>query len=643
MSDIKLDFGWLEFLIGHWPGVFLVIAVLVGVLALVLRAGRWARGRRATVPWLGGLLMIPRRYLVDVHHVVARDRYAAAMHVPTAGGFVACVLLIFLVHLFGLWAEVTRVLLLIALAVMGVGALLVMWRRLPDRPARLSGGPWNRLAMALLVFVAVFAYLTLDNVDIAPGFSFSATFGFLALLLTVWVLLEMIGVAAYGPMRHALAGALHLAWHPRPARFSGDVADAALKPLDLEQERLGVRSLRDFAWNQLLGFDACVSCGRCEAACPAFAAGQPLTPKKFVQDLVAGMGRNANDITYPGAPYPGIELGARVKAKDGLIQGNLIPEATIWSCTTCRACVHECPMMIEHVDAMLDLRRFLVLEEGRLPGHGPDVLEEMRLTDNPGGRALAGRLDWASDLHLKLAREGELVDWLLWLGDGAFELRHQRTLRALVALLRRARVEFAVLGEAEKDCGDVARRLGDEATFQRLAKENIATLDRLGVTRIVTADPHALHCLKNEYPAFGGRYDVRHHTQLLADLVTADKLTIAKSGGGSVTYHDPCYLGRYNGETDAPRALIDALGLERREMARSGLRSFCCGGGGGAPVTDVPGKARIPDLRMDQARDTGAERVAVACPNCMQMLEGVVEPRPQVVDVAELLLEAVGS
>ena len=643
MSDINLDFGWVGFIIERWPGVLLVLAAVIGILAVVLRARRWARGRRAEVPWFAGLLTIPRRYLVDVHHVVARDRYAAAMHVPTAGGFLAAVGLILLVHLFGLWTEVTRVLLLVALAAMGVGVLLVSWRRLHDRPARLSGGPWNRLALVLVVFVVVFAYLTLDPLDIAPGFSFSATFGFVAFLLSIWVLLEMVGLAAYGPMRHAVAGALHLAWHPRPARFSHAAPDAALKPLDLDAERLGVRTPRDFAWNQLLGFDACVSCGRCEAACPAFAAGQPLTPKKFIQDIVAGMGRNANDIGYPGAPYPGIELGGRFKATGGLIAGKLIPEATIWSCTTCRACVHECPMMIEHVDAMVDLRRFLVLEEGQVPGHGPEVLEEMRLADNPGGRALASRLDWASDLDVKLATEGETFDWLLWLGDGAFELRHQRTLRALVALLRRAQVDFAVLGEAEKDCGDIARRLGDEATFQRLAGENVATLDRLGVTRIVTADPHVLHCLKNEYPAFGGRYRVLHHTQLLAELVAGKKLMLTRGSSASVTYHDPCYLGRYNGETKAPRDLIDALGLERREMARSGLRSFCCGGGGGAPVTDIPGKARIPDLRMEQARATGAERVAVACPNCMQMLEGVVEPRPQVIDVAELLLEAVGT
>ena len=288
----------------------------------------------------------------------------------------------------------------------------------------MSGGSWNRLPFALLSFVAFYAIATIGIIGFVPNGRMAIVVILVGFFVALWVLFELIAFAAYGPMRHAIAGALHLAWHPRQERFSSDVPDAALKPLDLDISPLGVGTINDFAWNQLLGFDACVSCGRCEVACPAFAAGQPLTPKKFVQDLVAGMGRNANDITYAGEPYPGIALGVRVKAKDGVIAGNLVPEATIWSCTTCRACVYECPMMIEHVDAVVDLRRFLTLEEGRVPGQGPEVLEEMRLTDNPGGRALGARLDWAADLDLLVAQEGEVYDWLLWLGDGAFELRH---------------------------------------------------------------------------------------------------------------------------------------------------------------------------------------------------------------------------
>ncbi len=627
---------WAFYFLLYWPGIFFLVAIAGCLLAIFARSRRWYRGRNIASG--GSLLRIPARYLIDVHHVVSRDKQAARLHVPVAGGFVAALILIPIVHLLGLATHVTRYLLLAALAAMIVGALLALARRWPQRPARLSGGRWGVLPFVLMAFAVFFGLVNVANLYQAwePDLLI-----FIGMLVAIWILLDLIALGPYGPMRHAIAGALHLAWHPRQARFRSKAPDAALKPLDLDKGPLGVGTIGEFAWNQLLGFDACVSCGRCEAACPAFAAGQPLTPKKFVQDLIAGTSRNANDVTYTGQPYPGIALGARRHGTGGLIAGNLVPEQTIWACTTCRACVYECPMMIEHVDAMVDLRRFLTLEEGRVPGHGPDVLEETRLADNPGGRALSERLDWASDLSLQIAHEASDHDWLLWLGDGGYDRRNQRTLRALVKLLRLAGIEVAVLGDAEKDCGDLSRRLGDEATFQRLAKENIATLESRGVKRIVTADPHVLHCLKNEYPDFGGHYEVLHHTQLLATLTADKRLDVVHPIEGTVTYHDPCYLGRYNGEIDAPRDLIDALGLERREMERSGLRSFCCGGGGGAPVTDIPGKARISDLRMDQARETGAERVVVACPNCMQMLEGVVEPRPQVVDIAELMLEAV--
>ena len=213
-------------------------------------------------------------------------------------------------------------------------------------------------------------------------------------------------------------------------------------------------------------------------------------------------------------------------------------------------------------------------------------------------------------------------------------------MRAFVKVLKAARVNFAVLGLEERDSGDVARRLGDEATFQALAKRNIQTLGQYSFQRIVTCDPHSFHVLKNEYGAFGGDYLVQHHSTYMAELISAGLLNLAADAGGSVTYHDPCYLGRYNGEYEAPRAVLRALGIEVKEMQRSGFRSRCCGGGGGAPITDIPGKQRIPDMRMEDIRETDAERVAVGCPQCTAMLEGVVEPRPQIKDIAELVADA---
>ncbi len=627
----------------QWVLAALVLAALfLGLFGALRRAALWRRGRAAPVPVLGGLLAMPRRFLVDLHHVVARDRYMANTHVAVAGGFVASLILILLVHVAGLDRRWLVWLLLLALSAMLVGALFVARRRLGDRPSRLSSGPWDRLPKSLLAFSAGFLMLTLP----AAGILSTDTWGWfglgLALLLVTWGLAEtLFGMGWAGPMKHAFAGALHLAFHPRPTRFGGG-RSTDLLPLDLEAPKLGVEAPQDFAWNRLLGFDACVQCGRCEAACPAYAAGQPLNPKKLVQDLVVGLSGPGSDSDYAGNQHPGRRAGEANGAPSSAIVPRLIAAETLWACTTCRACVYECPMMIEHVDAVVEMRRFLTLEKGQTAGKGPEVLEQLRATDNPNGNDPAARTHWAADLNIPTLAAQQSTDLLLWAGDGAFDLRSQRTLRALVKVLREADVDFAYLGDEELDCGDLARRLGDEATFADLARRNIETLSKYAFRRIVTTDPHALHSLRNEYPAFGGRFNVIHHSALLAELLQQGRLVPKKPLQERVTYHDPCYLGRYNGETEAPRTVLEMLGVAPQEMERHGLRSRCCGGGGGAPVTDIPGERRIPDIRMEDARATGAGLVAVACPNCAVMLEGVVQPRPEVRDLVELLADSLG-
>jgi Fe-S oxidoreductase len=632
------------------PG-WLIPALVAAALAIALvgayrRARRWRVGRPAQVEVLRGLAALPKRYLVDLHGVVARDRFTAAMHVLAAGGLVASLVLLPIVHLPGLELRPLAWALLGTLAATLAGASMAALRRLGRRPARLSAGAFNRLPASLMAYALGAVGATLPAAGLVAEGAWTPALSLLFAALIAWGLAEvLIGATWGGPMRHAFAGALHLAFHPRPERFSGAGAGAgaagALEPLDLEAAKLGAETPADLAWNQLLGFDACVQCGRCEEACPAFAAGQPLNPKKLVQDLVVGLGGPGGDAGYRGRGHPGRGPGAARGGPALPIVPELVAADTIWACTTCRACVDACPMFIEHVDVLIDMRRFLTLERGATPARGAAALEALRATDNPGGFDPATRLAWASDLDLPRLDEGGATDTLLWLGHGAFELRGQRSLRALVRLLRAAGVDFAVLGEAELDCGDLARRLGDEATFQDLARRNIESLARRRFRRIVSADPHACHALKHEYPALGGDYSVVHHTTLLAELLESGRLVPARRLEVAVTYHDPCYLGRYDGEVEAPRRILDAIGAERREMALAGLEGRCCGGGGGAAITDIPGARRIPDLRMDDARATGAETIAVACPTCCQMLEGVIGPRPEVKDVAELLLEAV--
>ncbi|WP_419812889.1 (Fe-S)-binding protein [Bacterioplanoides sp.] len=643
------------------------IAVLLA--GMVRRAQLWRAGQAEAVDWVAGLKAMPGRYLVDLHHVVDRDKVMSNTHVATAGGFVASMLLILLVHGFGFDTAWLAWPLLLTTSVMFVGALFVLRRRL-NPPSRLSKGPWMRLPKSLLSFAVTFFVVTLPAAGILPDGFGSGVLAFLLLAGIVAGLGEMLlGMGWAGPMKHAFAGALHLAFHRRPERFGGTHdkgASTGLKLLDLDtfdnntsdskasgSKILGVAKPSDFIWNQLLGFDACVQCGRCEAMCPAFAAGQPLNPKKLIQDMVVGLA-GGTDANYAGSPYPGKPVGEAKGSPLEVITEGLVSQETLWSCTTCRACVEECPMMIEHVDAIVDMRRFLTLEQGATPGKGAETLQNLIATDNPSGNNPASRSWWAADQNLRLMSEVKEAEVLFWVSDGAFDMRSQRILKAFVKILKAANVDFAILGDEERDSGDVARRLGDDATFQSLAKRNIATLSQYRFKRIVTTDPHAFHCLKNEYPAVyqkeygdeagseGLGYEVLHHTRFINELVSAGKIqleTLATSG--TVTYHDPCYLGRYNNEYDAPREVLNAMGIELAEMERSGFRSRCCGGGGGAPITDIPGERRIADMRMDDIRAVGAtsssDLVAVGCQQCTAMLEGVVEPRPEVQDIAEIV------
>lgn len=612
----------------------LAIALCLCVQAVLAMALSWSRGRPEKVDWVGGLLAMPSRYLVDVHDVVARQPRNARMHAMLAGGFLASLMLLSLSFLF-------RASFWLAVPVWFAGIVACFGLRLEHhrrtRPAAgLSGGAYARLPKlfaASMVFVFVMPVARLLD-----GSTTALALAALAAMLGVYGFGGLARMAGNGPMRHAFAGVANLVMHRRPERF-GRGRSTGLKAPDLDRDPLGVGEVADFTMPQLASFDACVQCGRCEVACPAFAAGLPLNPKKLINDLAESL-RGEGATSYAGRGYPGLGDGGEASSRLPLIFDNghvsLAPE-TIWSCTTCRACVEACPMMIEHVDAIVDLRRAQTLQSGLVAPHVQKVLENLRDTDTQDGRELEARFDWAADLGLHVIREGYAEEALLWVGESAFDRRAQRTLRSLVKLMARAGLKPVILGDLERDTGDQARRLGDEATFQRLARANIETLHRFEFKYIVTADPHVLHAIRNEYPALGGTFSVRHHTDLLAELMEAGRLGEVSKLDSKITYHDPCYLGRYNGEFDDPRRILQRLSADFIEMEKSRSNSHCCGGGGGAPLSDVPGERRIPDMRMEQVRETGAGCVAVACPGCTAMLEGVTNASARVMDVAELL------
>ena len=621
------------------------VTTLLFLMGLYRRSLIWRAGSSAKVSRLN-LLAIPKRYFVDLHHVVSRDPYIARSHIATAGGAVAALLLVAINYGLALYTNALNWAILGAACLMLVGVFFVWLRRRTKAltPSHLSKGAWSRLPFTLAAFALGLLIVSL------PAATLSNAIAIIALLLLLAGSLELaLGIGLMGktggPMKHAVAGLLHLAFHTRQARFNGELS-TALKPLNTEHGDFGSAKPADFTWNQRLSFDACVQCGKCETACPAFAAGQPLNPKKLIQDLVVGMS-GTTDKHYAGSKSPGLDLNHSGSLFKSLVPA-LIEAQTLWACTTCRACVQECPMLIEHVDAIVDMRRHLTLTQGNAPGQAASTLDNLRQTATVGGHHLAARYHWAIDLNVATIKPNQPVDVLLWAGEGAYDLRYQRTLRALVKVLKNAKVDFAVMngehGLFERDTGDTARRLGDEITFNALAKANIASLAKLSFKRILTADPHVLHSLKNEYPALGGHYQVMHHTTFLNELVATQKLQLNTAvETRTLTYHDPCYLGRYNGETQSPRNLLQNMGIKITEMERSGVRGRCCGGGGGAPITVVPslikGSQRIPDISIAVARMVGAQLIAVACPQCTAMLEGVVE-HPEVMDIAELVANA---
>jgi Fe-S oxidoreductase len=526
-----------------------------------------------------------------------------------------------------------------------IGVTAALWIRKVQRPARFEGSHLAEADLILGLIATIATSLLLWHASrIALGLNewprawtpvseaLSHLFGHdsrtrVLERVFVWAhVLTILAFLAYLPRSkhlHIATAAINV-WFGRtgpagrlePLRFDSD-------DVPEEEIRFGAGTASDLTWKEVLDTFSCTECGRCQDACPAWATGKELSPKLLIMGL-----RDQLLAGVQGAP----------------LVPNAVTDEVVWDCVTCGACVEACPVSIEQVDHIVDLRRHLVMVDSRFPAEAEPMLRDVERASNPWGKAQSERGDWASDLGVRVLEPGDPPpDYLYWVGcASSFDERARRTAESTAKLLQAAGVDFAILGPREGCTGDPARRMGNEYVFQAAAEQNVGTLNEAGVTNIVASCPHCFNTLANEYPDFGGVYRVTHHTELLSQLLREGRLSPERSDGSSITYHDSCYLSRHNDVIDAPRELVGAVG-QPVEMPRSGKKSFCCGAGGAHMWMEERANA-INEERVREAAGTGAGTLAVACPFCTVMLDDGVQSTGEelnVVDVATLLAEAI--
>ena len=410
-----------------------------------------------------------------------------------------------------------------------------------------------------------------------------------------------------------------------------------------EEEKPGVVDVEDFSWKQLLSSDACTRCGRCQDECPAFAAEMPLSPRDVVLKTREQMSRDLFVRLVPSAADLDKNTGKPVAPP--FTSGVLVPDE-IWACTTCRACMEACPVLIEHIDMIVDVRRGYVAG-GRIPDSARTALRKMADTGNPWGLPRDDRIQWAKGLDVPFASDRKTFEYLYWVGcAGAYDPRNQKVTRTVVSLLNHAGVDYATLGLEEMCCGESARRLGEEGLFQLGMVEAVRELfSSYAFEKVVTQCPHCFNTFRNEYPQFGVDVEVLHHTVLLRDLIAKGRIVPSRPINRLAAYHDSCYLGRHNDLYDAPRiALRSVPGITVNEPPQSREKGFCCGAGGGGMWLEVPGK-RINHIRFDQLMRTGANATASSCPYCLTMFDDAIkfhnlEETVQAKDIAEFIADS---
>jgi Fe-S oxidoreductase/nitrate reductase gamma subunit len=628
------------------------LALIIMWVGLSRRRSAWRMGREQDLSedWAGllGYILGQKKILKDWKPGVA--------HLMVFWGFVVPLLIIIAAHFGFIIPPIPARILSLLTDILGI-ALLVGTLFFLARRARSTGprGPKRVVLPIILLLVISGTGFLAEGTRLSivhPQFTWESPVGWLLsiglpqspilmqLMIRAHFLAALFFVAAlpFTFIRHLAAVPLNVLYRRMSPR-------GELQGLCFDEGPIGANTVRDFSWKQLLDAEACVSCGRCEEYCPASVSGKPLSPRKVIQDILEQMeaaARNSGKMIHPSVP----PLESRITADE------------IWSCTTCMACVEHCPVFIEPMDKIIDMRRYQVMGKGLLPVEARATIRNLEIYGDVHGKGTAHRADWAFKRGvLPMNSKGLDPELLLWVGcSGAFHSRYQEVSRAMVDILKAAGIRFGILGKDELCCGDPARRLGEEGVFLDLARKNIHRLNTYQVKKIVTLCPHCFNTLKNEYPRIEGNHrwgrgagiEVVHAAEYVMNLIEEGRISPKYPVNGRIAFHDSCYLGRVNHVYEPPRKIIKALPeVQFKELQRHHENGFCCGGGGGRMWLHEHLGRRINSIRAEEILGAGVDLVGTACPYCLIMLDDGIkafekEKPPKVLDIVEIVASSIG-
>lgn len=648
---------------------FDILFILLAFLALLWGMNRRFRFWRVGQEYKRSGKMWPgiKSLLVDgiFHRKILQDTYPGLLHLFLFLGFMIPLFIIVLAQfMFTLPLSIARPvsLFLDLIAIFAIAAvILIIYRRYVSRPSRLDNKAEDLiiLILILLIFLTGILFeglrLSILSKDVrawAPagqavavlfnlsGLSTGAK-GLMAMItfrIHFFLVLAAIAIIPYSKLFHVISAPLNMLFRSLEPK-------GALGHMDLEDEEaesFGVSKIEEFNWKQLMDLDACTRCGRCQDHCPAFLTEKPLSPKKIVNDLKDHMSSRAPLL---------IKFLSKGNDPEDIspLVGSIIDENELWACTTCRSCIDHCPVAIEHVDKIVDMRRYQVLMESRFPEELTAAFKGLETNSNPWGMGRDARADWVKELNVPILSDipGEKIDFLFFVGCiRSYDDRNKKVTESMIHILNHIGLKFAILGTEEGCCGDPARRVGNEYLYQILAQINIETFKRYKIDKILTTCPHCYNTLKNEYPQLGFSCEVMHHATFLKDALKNGRLKLNHPLEKKITYHDPCYLGRYNGIYEPPRKVLRSIpSLDIREMGHSRMDSLCCGAGGGWMWMDEKIGKRINLHRLEDALTVNPEWIATACPFCVTMFDDAIKDKEmedslKIWDLAEVVEQA---